>query len=601
MSNLLPKICAYCYLIVRLHFIARYSARTEHWIIITIPYVYFIRRIFQNFMIRRQFLHYLSLIGLSSGLNGCLSSIPEQLYPASSFGNATLLHLTDCHAQLLPVYYREPSINTGAGVSNNRPPHVTGLAFLNFFGIKPDSKEAYAFTDLDFAEAAAVYGKMGGFAHLAALIKQLKESSTHGNILLLDGGDTWQGSATSLWTQGRDMIEACNLLGVDVMTGHWEFTYGSGQVQKNCAVFKGDFIAQNVLLSEESQFAFNANSDQVFKPYVIKEFNDSRIAIVGQAYPYTPIANPKRFIPDWRFGIQEKRLQQLVEKIKQQKIADVIVLLSHNGMAIDLKLAASVTGLDIILGGHTHDAVPNPVWVKNSSGRTCVTNGGSHGKFLAVLDLDIRNHRLNDLRYRLLPVFSNLLEPDRAMENLIATIRQPYLARLQQNISVADRLLYRRDTFEGTFDRLLLEAQRTVNDVQIALSPGFRWGTTILPGQIITYEDIMNHTAITYPNTLRRTLTGYDIKTLLEDAADNVFNPDPYYQQGGDMARAGGLNFRCNPNAGTGNRISGLRFSNGELLDASKPYTVSSWASVNQEASGQPMHTVLLEYLQQHG
>lgn len=552
-------------------------------------------------MIRRQFLHYLSLLGFSSGLSGCLSSIPEQLYPASSFGNVTLLHLTDCHAQLLPIYYREPSVNTGAGASNNRPPYLTGLAFLNFFGIKPGSKEAYAFTHLDFTEAAAIYGKMGGFAHLASLIKQLKQASAHGNILLLDGGDTWQGSATSLWTQGKDMVAACNLLGVDVMTGHWEFTYGSSQVQKNVAAFKGDFVAQNILLSEESQFVSEATTDQVFKPYVIKEFNDSRIAIIGQAYPYTPIANPKRFFPDWRFGIQEQRLQQIINNIKQQNSADVIILLSHNGMAIDLKLASRISGLDVILGGHTHDAVPKPVWVNNSSGRTCVTNAGSHGKFLAVLDLAIQNRRFLDLRYRLLPVFSNLIEPDFAMADLITAIRQPYLPKLQQKIAVADCLLYRRDTYEGTFDQLLLDAQRIVNDSQIAFSPGFRWGASVLPGQAITYEDIMNHTAITYPNTYRRTLTGYEIKTLLEDAADNVFNPDPYYQQGGDMVRAGGLHFRCNPTAGTGNRISELRLTSGALLNASKTYTVSSWAAVNQEASGQPMHVVLLEYLRQQG
>ncbi len=383
-------------------------------------------------MKRRQFLQYLGWLGLTPGLTSCLSSIPETLYPATEFGNVTLLHFTDCHAQLLPMYYREPSTNIGTGSTNNRPPHLTGQAFLNFFGVKPGSKEAYAFTHLDFTEAATVYGKMGGFAHLATLIKQLRNSSSHGNLLLLDGGDTWQGSATSLWTQGADMISACNLLGVDAMVGHWEFTYGAEKVIDNLKQFNGDFIAQNIVLTQEAQFSSDPESDLVFKPYVIESFNNIRIAIIGQAYPYTPIANPKRWVPDWQFGIQEQRLQQTVNEVRTQKKADTVVLLSHNGMAVDLKLASKVTGIDVILGGHTHDAIPTPIWVENRSGKTCVTNAGSHGKFLAVLDLDIQQNRLRDLRYRLLPVFSNLLEPDNAMQRLIDKVRQPYLAKLQQ-------------------------------------------------------------------------------------------------------------------------------------------------------------------------
>ena len=548
-------------------------------------------------MNRRHFLQALGLLGLSPGLTSCLSSIPGTLYPAPDFGNVTLLHITDCHAQLLPIYYREPSVNIGAGRLSYRPPHLVGQEFLDFFGIKPGSREAYAFTHLDFAEAAAVFGKMGGFAHLATLIKQIKQSSLHGNVLLLDGGDTWQGSATSLWTQGADMLAVCNLLGVEVMTGHWEFTYGSAQVMANIKQFKGEFVAQNVSLTEEAQFASGVETDLVFKPYVIKEFNNARVAIIGQAYPYTPIANPKRLIPDWQFGIQKSRLQQTVNMIRQQKSVDVIVLLSHNGMDVDLKLAGRVSGIDVILGGHTHDAIPKPIWVQNSGGKTCVTNAGSNGKFVAVLDLDIRQNRLNDLRYRLLPVFSNLLEPDAQMQQLIESIRQPYREKLRHPLGVADKLLYRRDTYKGTFDQLLLDALLQENESQIALSPGFRWGTTLLPGQTITYEDVMNHTAITYPNTQRRNLTGAEIKAILEDAADNVFNPDPYYQQGGDMVRAGGMTFHCNPNAEFGQRISQMRLSNGTLLDTKGTFPVSSWASVNQPAEGSPMADMVVEYL----
>lgn len=547
-------------------------------------------------MIRRQFLQALGLLGISPGLTSCFSSIPDTLYPAPDFGNVTLMHMTDCHAQLLPVYYREPSVNIGANTIHKSTPHLTGQAFLDFFGINASTKEAYAFTHLDFAEAATVYGKMGGFAHLATLIKQIKQSNTHGNFLLLDGGDTWQGSATSLWTQGTDMLAACNLLGVDVMTGHWEFTYGCDQVRDNIKQFKGDFVAQNVSLTEEAQFASDVESNSVFKPYIIKEFNNARIAIIGQAYPYTPIANPKRLIPDWQFGIQEQRLQQTVDTIRQHKSADVIILLSHNGMDVDLKLASRVSGIDVILGGHTHDAIPKPIWVENSNGRTCVTNAGSHGKFLAVLDLDIRQNCLRDLRYRLLPVFSNLLGPDAEMQVLINTIRKPYLTKLKQPIGLADKLLYRRDIYKGTFDQLLLDALLTINESQIALSPGFRWGTTLLPGQVITYEDVMNHTAITYPNTLRRNLSGKEIKAILEDSSDNLFNKDPYYQQGGDMVRVGGMSFHCEPNAEFGQRINQMRLSNGIPLAANKSYPVSSWASVNQISDGRPMPDVLVDY-----
>ncbi|MDA1343012.1 MAG: thiosulfohydrolase SoxB [Proteobacteria bacterium] len=550
-------------------------------------------------MIRRQFLQTLGLMGIVPALASCFSSIPDTLYPSSDFGNVTLLHITDCHAQLLPIYYREPSTNMGIGGSNNRVHHLAGKKFLSFFGIKAGTKEAYAFTHLDFAEAAAVYGKMGGFAHLATLIKQIKQSSSHGNFLLLDGGDTWQGSATSLWTQGADMLAVCNLIGVDVMTGHWEFTYGSTQVLDNIKQFKGEFIAQNVSLTEEAQFASGAESSSVFKPYIIKEFNNARVAIIGQAYPYTPIANPKHLIPDWQFGIQEQRLQQTINDIKRQKSADVIILLSHNGMDIDLKLASRVSGIDVILGGHTHDAIPKPIWVQNNTSKTCVTSAGSHGKFLAVLDLDIRQNRLHDLHYRLLPVFSNFLEPDTEMQMLINKLRKPYSAKLQQPLAVADKLLYRRDTYKGTFDQLIVDAQLAINDCQIALSPGFRWGTTLLPGQPITYEEVMNQTAITYPNTSRRLLSGGEIKATLEDSADNLFNKDPYYQQGGDMVRIGGMSFHCQPDAEFGQRISQMRLSNGSLLDANKLYPVSSWASVNQIAEGRPMADVLVDYLKQ--
>ncbi|MCL7419412.1 MAG: thiosulfohydrolase SoxB [Methylobacter sp.] len=549
-------------------------------------------------MNRRHFLQCLTLLGLSARtLSGCSSRAPADLYELPEFGNATLLHFTDCHAQLLPVYFREPSVNIGVGENKGKPPHLTGRQFLDFYGIKPGTAEAYAFTHLDFVEAAAVYGKMGGFAHLATLIKQIRQARGHENTLLLDGGDSWQGSATALWTQGQDMVDAANLLGVDIMTGHWEFTYGSRRVLDNIARFRGEFIAQNIALTEEAQFAGDAETDAVFKPYVVKAFKQGRVAVIGQAFPYTPIANPKRFMPDWQFGIQEQKLQQTIDYIKASHEVDVIVLLSHNGTPVDLKLAKRVSGLDVILGGHTHDPLPKPMPVNNADGTTWVTNAGSHGKFLAVLDLDIQPGRLRELRYRLLPVFSNLLAPDKDMQALIDTIRRPYREQLRRPLAVTDELLYRRDTFLGTFDQLILAAQLAVNDAQIALSPGFRWGASLLPGQTITFEDVMNQTAITYPETYVRTMTGRELKAILEDVADNLFNRDPYYQQGGDMVRVGGMTFHCDPEAAFGRRISRMRLANGETCTADRPYKVAGWAGVGEVDEGRPVWDVVADYL----
>ncbi len=538
---------------------------------------------------RREFLKYLCYLGLSPKIASGFSSVPDDLYAAPDFGQVTLMHFTDCHAQLLPVYYREPGVNIGVGKEQNLPPHLVGQQFLDFFGIKAGSREAYAFTHLDFVEAATVYGKMGGFAHLATLVKQLRAERGDDNTLLLDGGDSWQGSATALWTKGQDMVSACNQLGVDVMTGHWEFTYGQQQVRENLKQFNGDFVAQNINLTEEAQFSLDTDNTGVFKPYVIKQLKSARIAIIGQAFPYTPIANPQLFVADWQFGIQEQTLQATIDKIRQEKSADVIVLLSHNGMDVDLKLASRVSGLDIILGGHTHDAIPRPIAIQNAAGKTWVSNAGSYGKFLAVLDLDIKQGRLHDLRYRLLPVFANLIPADPEMQALIDKVRQPYLSRLKQPITQAEQLLYRRDTYMGSFDQLILKALQTEYDAEIAFSPGFRWGATFLPGQTITLEDVMSHTAITYPETYTKMMTGAQIKQVLEDVADNLFNIDPYFRQGGDMVRVGGLSFNCNPNSSFGNRIDNLYLSNGKRLTAREQYKTAGWAAVGEKIKGAPV------------
>ena len=499
-----------------------------------------------------------------------------------AFGNVSLLHLTDTHAQLLPVHFREPGVNLGVGEAAGRPPHLVGEDFLRHFRIS-DPRHAHAFTHLNFAEAAKRYGKLGGFAHLATLVKRLRAARPH--ALLLDGGDSWQGSATALWTKGADMIAAQKGLGVDVMTAHWEFTYGAERMKDAVEKELGpiEFLAQNVRTTDFE--------DPVFKPYTLRSVNGVALAIIGQAFPYTPIANPRHQVPDWTFGIQESRLQQLVDEVRG-KGAQAVVLLSHNGMDVDVKLASRVRGIDAILGGHTHDGVPRPLRI----GRTLVTNAGSNGKFLAVLDLQVDAGGVKDFRYRLLPVFSNLLPADPEMAGLVSRARNPFEKKLQERLAVTEGLLYRRGNFNGTWDQLILDALMEVKGAEIGFSPGFRWGTTLLPGQAILREHVMDQTAITYPQATLNELTGAQVKSILEDVCDNLFNPDPYLQQGGDMVRVGGMSYACRPTAKIGARISDLRL-NGKPLDASRKYKVAGWAPVAEGAQGEPIWDVVETWL----
>jgi S-sulfosulfanyl-L-cysteine sulfohydrolase len=521
-------------------------------------------------------------------------------YDIGRFGNARVLHMTDTHAQLSPVYFREPSVNIGVGAMEGRPPHLVGQAFLRHFGIEPGSRAAYAFTFLDYQEAAHRYGRMGGFAPLKTLVDRLRGEAGANNSILLDGGDLWQGSGLANAMQGADMVEAANLLGIEVMTGHWEFTYGEKVLRQNLERFKGEFIAQNVFLTEDAAFdnapAFDPASGRVFKPSAIKEVGGYRIGIVGQAMPYVPVAHPKRFTPDWTFGIRDADLQKVVDRLRQQDKVDAVVLLSHNGMDVDLKLASRVTGIDVILGGHTHDAVPQPITVANAGGKTLVTNAGSSGKFLAVLDLDIGKGRINDIRYHLLPIYTNLLKPDAAMQALIDRLRAPHEAKFSEKLATADVLLYRRGNFTGTMDQVICDALRQQLDAQIALSPGFRWGSTVLSGQPIAMEDLLSETAITYPQVYVAEMTGAQIKAIMEDVVDNLFNADPYYQQGGDMVRVGGMDYACAPNESAGHRISEMTLDDGTPVDANKSYRVAGWASVNPQ-DGKPVSEVVAAYL----
>lgn len=521
----------------------------------------------------------------------------KKLYDVPKRGNVHLLHMTDCHAQLMPIYFREPHINIGVAGMKGQIPHLVGQHLLQYASLAAGSREAHAHTYLDFERSALQYGKVGGFAHLATLVKQLKASRN--GALLLDGGDTWQGSATSLWTQAEDMVQASKLLGVDVMTAHWEFTFGEKRVleiiERDFAAnpatgFKGiDFIAQNVKTKDFD--------DAVFKPFVLKEMNGVTFAIIGQAFPYTPIANPSWQVPNWTFGIQEQALQQQVMEARQQG-AQAVVLLSHNGMDVDLKLASRVTGIDAILGGHTHDGVPVPTMVKNAGGQTLVTNAGSNGKFLGVLDLEVVDKKVKAVHYKLLPVFANLIPADKPMADLITKIRAPFKDKLETKLAITDGVLFRRSNFNGTFDQLILDALMDVRGAQIAFSPGFRWGTSLLSGQAITREHLMDQTAITYPWTTLTNMTGELIKTVLEDVADNLFNADPYYQQGGDMVRVGGLQYTLDVNAKAGQRISDMRLG-GSPINADKTYKVAGWAPVQESSknAGPPIWDVVETWL----
>jgi len=550
---------------------------------------------------RRDFLKLSGAAALSGAIiPGARAADNPSLYDLERFGDARILHLTDTHAQLQPVYFREPSVNIGIADMMGKPPHLVGRAFLDTYKIGADSADAYAFTALDFEKSAARFGKLGGFAYLKTLIDKLRGGVGERNSLLLDGGDLWQGTGLANAMQGADMVEAANLLGIEAMTGHWEFTYGEEVLRKNLANFKGEFLAQNVFLTEEAKFndakAFDPASGRVFKPSTIKEVGGYRVAVIGQAFPYVPIAYPKRFTPDWTFGIRDDELQKLVNAHRDNDKVDAVVLLSHNGMDVDLKLASRVSGIDVILGGHTHDAVPQPVYVKNPGGGTLVTNAGSNGKFLAVLDLDLTKGKVKDARYRLLPVYSELLKPDPAMKALIEKHHASHAKTWTDKIAAADRLLYRRDNFWGSMDQLLCNALRGELNAEIALSPGFRWGTTALAGQALTMEDVLAETAITYPETYVQEMTGAQLKDVLEDVCDNLFNADPYYQQGGDMVRVGGLTYTCTPTESVGNRISELKFDGGKPLEAGKSYKVAGWASVNPQA-GKPVWDVLADYL----
>jgi sulfur-oxidizing protein SoxB len=506
----------------------------------------------------------------------------------ASLGSLTILHVTDLHAQLLPLYFREPSINIGIGEARNKPPHLTGAAFLSHYGIAPDSPDAYALTSENFSALARAYGRMGGIDRIATLIRHIRAERGASNVLLLDGGDTWQGSWTALKTGSQDMIEVMSALRVDAMTGHWEFTLGQDRVKAAIASAPFAFLAQNVRDLEWKEPVFPSRRNF--------ERGGVQIAVIGQAFPRTPVANPRWMMPDWEFGIRESELQQEVDAARRDGAA-VVILLSHNGFDLDQKLAARVNGIDLILTAHTHDALPRLVRV----GSTALAASGSHGKFLSRIDMELKAGRVADLRFKLMPVFTDAIAPDRDMKMLVEKIRGPFEAELARELGRTEGLLYRRGNFNGTFDDLLCQAMLRERDVEIALSPGFRWGGSLLPGDAITFESLTNATAITYPACYRTTMTGAQIKSMLEEVADNIFHADPFFQAGGDMVRVGGLGYAIDVSKPLGQRISDLTLQRDQSrIDASRGYSVAGWASVNPELSGPPIWTVAEKYLSAH-
>jgi sulfur-oxidizing protein SoxB len=505
----------------------------------------------------------------------------DDLLAFTPLGQVTLLHLTDLHAQLLPLYFREPS----TAVGGSEVPYLTGRRFLEAFGIEPGTVDAYALSADDFVALARAYGRIGGLDRMAAVVKRIR-AERPGRVLLLDGGDTWQGSLTSLKERGADMVRAMNALEVDAMTGHWEFTYGAARVEELRGQLSFPLLCANV-----KDATWN---EPVFPGEALFERGGLRIAVIGQAYPYTPIANPRWLIPDWSFGIEEEALQQRIDRLRGQGV-DLIVLLSHNGFAIDRKLAGRVKGIDVILSGHTHDALPQVIKVEE----TLLIASGSHGKFLGRLDLEVKSGRIADYRFRLIPLLSEVIAPDPDMARLIGDLRAPYKAELKRVLGRTQSLLYRRGTFNGPFDDLILEALAQERDAEIALSPGFRWGPTLLPEQEITLEDVYAQTAVTYAAAYRTAMSGAQLKTILEDVADNIFNPDPYYQQGGDMVRVGGLKYTVDVRQPIGRRLKDLRLlRNDRPIEAGRSYIVAGWASVNEGVQGPAVYDLVARYIE---
>lgn len=550
---------------------------------------------------RREFLQFASVCAATTGVatagfTGSLSALAatqqltqDSLLDFGSKGKLTLLHITDIHAQLKPVYFRPPSENYGVGAFEGIPPHLVGKQFLKHFGIDEGSALAYAHTMVDYVNMAKAYGRLGGLDRMATLVKAIRAERGDSNVLLLDGGDTWQGSYTALKTDAQDMVDCMALLKPDAMVGHWEFTLGADRVMEIIDSLDYPFLAGNIVDTDWEE--------PVFESTAFYDRGDTRVAVIGQAMPYTPIANPRYMFPGWSFGIRAELMQENVDKARADG-ADVVVLLSHNGFDVDQKLATVVSGLDVILTGHTHDAVPEALSIND----TLVMSSGSHGKYLGRVDLDVKNGKVVDYSSSLIPVFSDVIEPDAEMKKQVDAVRAPYESELNRVIGQTETMLYRRGNFNGTWDDLICEGLIEQRDAELSFSPGFRWGSTLLPEQDITIDDLYNQTAMTYPQVYRLEFSGEQIKEILEDVCDNLFNPDPFFQQGGDMVRVGGMGYTCSPKETMGSRISNMTFlKTGEPIDPGKNYVVAGWASVNENVEGPPVYDLIENHIKDKG
>ncbi|QCO55650.1 thiosulfohydrolase SoxB [Pseudorhodobacter turbinis] len=545
------------------------------------------RREFLQASVAASALYGASGVGNWSRLAAQQALTQDQLLQFDAFGNVTLIHITDIHAQLKPIWFREPEINIGVGDVKGIPPHVTGMDFIKEFNLQPGSPEAYALTHEDFTALGKTYGKMGGMDRVATVVKSIRAERPE--AIILDGGDTWHGSMTSLLTKGQDVVNVMNKLGVEAMTSHWEWTLGTERVQEIVGALPFPFLGQNI---------FDAEWDEpAFEPYTWFERGGAKVAVIGQAFPYMPIANPGWMFPEYSFGIRDERMQEMVEEVRAAG-ADLVVVLSHNGFDVDRKMASRVKGIDVILTGHTHDAIPEPVLV----GETILIASGSHGKYVSRVDLDVRDGKMMGFRHKLIPIFADVITPDTEMADLIDAERAPFKDQLEEVIGKTESLLYRRGNFNGTWDDLICDAMLSERDAEIAMSPGVRWGASVMPGQDITREDIHNATSMTYPNCYRTEMTGEFLNVVLEDVADNLFNTDPYYQQGGDMVRVGGLGYSIDVSRPIGSRISNMTLlKTGEAIDPARTYIVAGWASVNEGTEGPPIWDVVEDHIRKIG